>query len=290
MNFLLILTSVCSFSLNSICTRVFQLKIENRLVRISLFQGLYCLIAAAVYLICGGRGAPDLKTVLYGAAFGLFFALACYCTAKCYECGPMSLTSVIVNLSVVIPILVSCAVWGERLGAARIGGLCLFVLTFILISKCNESRSVSVKWLALLAAAFISNGSTAVLQKQFMKTCDQKSGNLFMALAYLFSACFFIVLFFAGIHKTKAPEQVRLSHIFKTVLLSAAAGLGSFLGNKILLELSTRVNASVLYPCLNGGLCILLTVVSCVFFSERLTKRKAAAVLTGLISIVVINL
>jgi len=69
-----------------------------------------------------------------------------------------------------------------------------------------------------------------------------------------------------------------------------ASSMGSFIGNGILMSLNTRMPATILYPMVNGGIGVLVAIVSCTVFKEKLTVLKFLAILTGIASIVFLNL
>ncbi len=68
------------------------------------------------------------------------------------------------------------------------------------------------------------------------------------------------------------------------------AGLGSFGGNALLGILCIQVDAAVLSPSMNGGLGVASGLMSFLIFQARLTLRKAAAIVTGPVAIVLLNL
>ena len=56
------------------------------------------------------------------------------------------------------------------------------------------------------------------------------------------------------------------------------------------MSLNTSMPASVLYPMVNGGIGVIVAIVSCTIFREKLTVPKVLAILTGLGAIVLLNL
>jgi multidrug transporter EmrE-like cation transporter len=66
--------------------------------------------------------------------------------------------------------------------------------------------------------------------------------------------------------------------------------MGSFIGNGILMSLNTKMPATILYPMVNGGIGVLVAIVSCTAFKEKLTVLKFLAILTGIASIIFLNL
>ena len=70
------------------------------------------------------------------------------------------------------------------------------------------------------------------------------------------------------------------------------SGLGSYGGNALLGILSAPggIQGPVLYPCVNGGLCIVSALCSFLFFKEKPSARKLTAIGIGIVAIVLLNL
>lgn len=73
-------------------------------------------------------------------------------------------------------------------------------------------------------------------------------------------------------------------------VILAVSSLGSFIGNGILMSLNTSMPASILYTMANGGIGVLVAVITCTVFKEKLTVLKFLAIITGVASIVFLNL
>jgi multidrug transporter EmrE-like cation transporter len=74
------------------------------------------------------------------------------------------------------------------------------------------------------------------------------------------------------------------------LLVIAMGGFGGFIGNSILMSLNTAMPASLLYPLVNGGIAVIVAIMSCVIFKEKLTLQRALTILVGLAAIVTLNL
>ncbi len=294
MNTLLIIFSVCAFAANSIAIRTFQLKCEKRGSDTYLFQSLFCLVAAGAYSVSGGLVFDLSVSQAFSAAlFGLFFAMAVLFSAECYVCGPMSLTSVIVNSSVVIPVLYSCVVLKEGITFTQISGCILLLLTFFLSAfqkGKTADKGVNFKWLAFVFIAFASNGITAVIQKLYKMSAPQSDGNIFMSFAYLTAAVVLLIAFAVKKNEAKTVNAVSKNALPIAVVLVLSAGLGSFIGNGVLMSLSTKVPAALLYPFVNGGLCVTVSAFSIIIFREKPNIKKIITILVGLSAIIVLNL
>ena len=72
------------------------------------------------------------------------------------------------------------------------------------------------------------------------------------------------------------------------IIITVVSGGGSFVGNMVLGKLSVRMDAAVLYPCVNGGLAVLTSIVSAVFFKEKMSLIKIISVAVGAAAIVLL--
>lgn len=288
---LLLAACIGAFALNSICTRLFQLRVQKNGAAIQLYQGLFCLVAALAYLLSGLGQRPDGGTVRIGMLFGMFFCMAVYCMAGCFACGPMSLTGILINMSMLLPILYSCLFLKEKISAVQVMGIALLAVTFILSAQSTKEgqRQISFRWIGLVSLGFLSNGMTAVLQKHY-KSAGGLWDAQFMATAYFTASLLFLIFYVAAARKKGGGLLPAVNGYGNLAGLSLVSGLGSFAGNGILMFLSAKVAAPVLYPCVNGGLCLVLAAVSFTRLKEKPTAVKLAAIATGTAAIVVLNL
>ena len=286
----LLLLCPLSFAINAVSVRLYQTKITSSAHPMLLFQGSYCLLASLLYAT-GVRGLPSLLTVVSAVSFGCCFFLAVTCSARCYVTGPMSLTSVLVNASMLLPILWSVLFWNEQVTGSMLAGIVFILCTFVLsaASAGKAGDHFDKKWFIFVTVAFLCNGTTAILQKYRQHTEPQ--GNLFVfpCIGYLVAALLFYSIYF--IRKQKNPELPAHTGSRRPLwwLLVLTAGAGSFLGNCLLQILCVRVAAGVLYPVVNGGLCVVTAAASFAFFHERTTVFKLCSIISGVTGIVLLS-
>lgn len=289
----LIIVSVICFSLNGILTRYFQLKINNSERYLPLYQALFCLFASVLFW-SSNPALPDSKSLVYGLIFGTGFFIAVSCSARGYTTGSMVLTSTIINMSLIIPVIYSTFALREEITLLKIIGICLFVVVFVLASYGRKGRNVQIKfrftWLIVVLTGFLANGFCAVIQKNYRIFYPDGNNGVFMAVAYFTGSILFILLYIFIQKKCASDFSPNYSMFFKTAGISFLSGAGSFGGNFLLSYLSDKVSGAVLYPCINGGLCVTLSVFSVLLFKEKLTFLKIIAFAVGIVAIVVLNL
>lgn len=285
---LLLLLSPLSFAVNSISIRFYQTKIPPVRGGILAFQGAFCLFAALLYAT-GIRSLPSVWTVLSGISFGVCFFVTLVCSARCYEIGPMSLTAVLVNASLVLPLIWSVLFFQEQVTVKMVAGIRCVGATFVLSSfgaRENRKRS-NAKWFLLVTIAFVCNGATAILQKTRQQAEPEGDLFVFPCIAYFTAA---VLLFLAFYLKKDRGPFLPLQRRPLFVLFILTAGAGTFLGNCLLQMLCTEIPAGILYPTVNGGLCVITAMASFVIFREKPTVLKMLSILSGVAGIVILNL
>ncbi len=284
------LAAVVCFSANSVCTRFFQVKLQSERHSISAYQALFCTVAAVLFFLSGEKEIPTADTVCSGILFGVFFFCAVMFSTAGFEKGSMALTSVIVNMSLILPVLYSTLILGEKMGVGHVVGIVLFLVTFVLSSDSVKKERIGRGWLIVVLVAFLCNGMSAVVQKRYILHSEEAQTGLLMAIAYLTAALLFAGRFLLSPEGMRKEERPTVRYSLSLCVVAMISGAGSFGGNLLLCNLSDKINGSVLYPCVNGGLCLLLTGVSCLIFREKLNVRKTIALLCGGIAIVILNL
>ena len=232
--FLLFLCPVC-FAFNSISLRLFQTEIAQDTRSLLLFQAAFCFLASLL-VAAGIRSAPSLLTVMLAVVFGAGFFLCILCSARCLLIGPMSLTSVLINSSMLLPIFWSVLFWQESLSGRTLIGILLIFATFTLSSLSREPQKSKKrdhkKWLCLVLVAFLCNGITAIVQKARQQAEPQGDPWVFLAISYLTAALLFFLSYF--LQRKNSPSFSANVHRPLWWTLAALAGVGTFSGSSLL--------------------------------------------------------
>lgn len=292
MNFLLAALSASAHSMGNIALRTYQTRLQKSMADLRLYQGLAMFLAALAYCVMNGFSLKlDTAGLLLALCYGLDLVLTGITVSTCFQCGPMSLTSVISNACVVLPIAVGCIFYQEVMNGSQILGCVLLAITLAL--PCFDGNSTSGKicwqWFPLIILAFFFNGMGAVLLNIYGRVADAAGRNAFLAIGYFVGAVIYLFISLFHYRKIHTPfASGFLSRLLFPLLL--ASSMGSFIGNGILMSLNTRMPASILYPMVNGGIGVLVAIVSCTLFKEKLTVLKLLAIITGVASIIFLNL
>ena len=292
MNFLLAILSASAHSVSSVSLRLYQTKLQKSVADLRLYQGFSVFVAAVLYWVLNGFSLKlETAGLLLALCYGLDLVLTGITVSICYQCGPMSLTSVISNACVVLPIAVGCIFYDESLNLNQIIGCVLLFITFVLpcLERGDRNGKISWKWFPLIFLAFFFNGMGAVLLNIYGRVASAAGRNAYLTIGYFTCAVFYLIV--SLFHHKKMnlkPGKGFFSPLLAIILAGSATG--SFLGNGILMALNTRMPATILYPMVNGGIGVLVAIVSCTVFKEKLTKLKFIAILTGVASIIFLNI
>ena len=200
--------------------------------------------------------------------------------------GPLALTSLILQYSLVLPALYGLIVLDEAMSAMLILGIVMLLvsLVFINIESKGEKKKITLKWGIYAFLSFAGNGACSIIQKEQQMHFDGLYKNEFMILA-LFIV---VIVLFASAFIT---ERDKLTYnLKKGVLWYAICGLANGAVNMLVLVLSLRMPASVMFPVVSAGGIILTAAISILVYKEKLSTYQIIGMILGTVAIVFLNL
>ena len=267
------------------------------IAELELFNGCFASVAALGSLVVAfinGSFYIPFSGVLVAAVFGLLFSLCVFTNLKALEDGPVSLITLIINFSLVMPVLYSIIFFGESLTVVRIIGLVLLVVCMFLFTnpKITGEKKFFSKWLGLTVFAMICNGLLSTVTKVYSVKTDNAYSGPYLALCYVFAALFSFLIF--GILNSRLPKKDRTDakqfFTLPMIGLFLLVGCANFGLNFVVVLLCTMMDGSIVYPAIQGGAPVVATLASRLFFKESISLKKAGAILLGVAAIVLLNL
>ncbi|MBQ8351298.1 MAG: EamA family transporter [Clostridia bacterium] len=268
----------------SASTKQYQRVAHNAAAFNALKASSACLLFG---LLCIGHFTFHLSTMLYGLGYGALMCLSMYAGFRALGLGPMSLTSLIVSFSVVLPLLYGLAFCHEELSLFKGLGLAALVVALIAANvgkgHASQQKTDYPKWIFFILLTFLSNGFCSVLQKQHQLLYPGLYLSEFMLFAML--VCMIVFLAIAAVQIK--PNQLRALRGKRYGLLS---GITNGLANYCTLALSGMENASVLFPAISAGTILLSLLCGMVIFRERLRAPHWLALGAGILAVVFLKL
>ena len=250
----------------------------------AFFYAAISTFFALLFFAAGGIGRGPLGLLPYALAFGLSYGVAGFCAVWAVGCGPLSLTSLMISYSLMLPTLYGLIFLKDPMGKGFIAGLLLLVLSLWLVSKKDEKVEFSFRWVILTFFAFLGNGGCSIFQKmqQVAFEGDYKNELMVLALGIALPILLGIALI---------SEKGEWKENFKAGTLPAAlAGLANGVVNLLVMILSGRMAVSVMFPLISAGGLMVVFFISRFIFKENLTKRQMLGFFFGMGSIVLLSI
>lgn len=254
------------------------------------YNGIMFASAAALFAPFVLAGGISRQTLIFGAIMGILsFAFQVFYICA-FSCGEMSLTVIINNFSMILPMAVSFVMFDEDFGVPNIIGTVLALFSFALtVSPKKEeksqpkSRRSRVKWLFFMALVFFSNGFCAVDQKIYSVRADNFQVFAFVDTAYFVAAALSLITFMLLKIKNRGENAFKCS--VKYVITFCASGCVLGLFQCLNTYAASVIKGTVLYSTYNCGVSVLSVLVGRIIFKELLTRKQYAGLSLGIAAI-----
>ncbi len=229
------------------------------------------------------------KILLYAIPMGCGFVFANIFNVAAMKHGPVSLTTLLLQLSYIGVTIWGFFFWGEPVTDFSIIGLSLAVLSIMLClyekADKDKQKNLSWKWLLFASLLFISNAASSIIQRTQQAKYDGEYRNMFMFFASIIAVLAFIVMYAV---KDKADDK----EIFKkTGWLPALAGVNNVAYNLMIMFLATSsVPPSLIYPLVAVGGITINSVSSVFLFHEELHWWQWIGMAIGAVAVVFLSL
>ena len=255
-----------------------DLPTSSHVYRFNAVAYLVCIVAFAFVAI---RGGISLYTVLGGVLFGVVTALTNYFKMLALSSGPMHITLLITNASMLIP-TVSGVFFGERFSLLQLGVVFL-LLFFIYLSLGRGSTCVTDRrWLLWCVATFLFQGSIGVLQKLHQSSSHKGEIGSFLLVSFICSLIYSLL-------RSKGSMR-ELNFTKRLVFFALLSGACTFTMNYLNLKLSGLLPSRLFFPIVNGSSIVICSILSVLLFRERLTGKQMVGLAGGIASLVLICL
>ncbi len=197
--------------------------------------------------------------------------------------GNVSVAVMFANFGMLVPIVLSCVLYGDRPSAIRIVGILLTAAAFLVTVKPGGSKGEK-RYFAYALLAMLLNGASLSVQK--LVGAQGIGGLSFVAASYLcctvLSGCVYAACALRGNRRS-----------FKITKRPILAAIGAGCSLAVYLAVNTYaagvIDGSFHYPAHSGGSILLSTLVGVLLFKDKLSGRQIAACVLGVTAIVLMN-
>ncbi len=283
MNFLLLISVIIGVSIQQVCQKSYTTKDSGGAYT---FSAAIVMFAALFFIITANGDFSISKeafwfAILFALSYGIgtlggFFAIAT---------GPLSLTGLIIQYSLIIPTMYGIIMLSEPVDISLVLGIAFLLISLFLINvdKKGEQKRITLKWIIYVSLSFLGNGICSTVQKVQQIVCNGMYKNQFMIIALLIVV---VVLVAFALKKERKLFVPTLKNGFWQY---AVCGLANGLVNLFVILLSTRMDASVMFPIISAGGIILTAIIALTLYKEKLSKQQYTGLLLGIASIIFLN-
>ncbi len=288
MEFTALLTaSVLGVTIQQVCKKAYNKKVLGGTFT---FTSLSILFALTVFIaISGGKFNFTPEIMPYAIGFAVAYGSASIGSFLAISTGPMSITSLLVQYSLIIPTIYGLCTGDKASLFLYVGLGLLFISLFLVnIEKKGEEKKITLKWGVFAFLAFFGNGLCSTLQKaqQDVFVTEQnpdgyKSEFMIIALAVSFIAIAVSALIF--------ERQGIWTKIKTGAHWYVICGLANGLVNLFVIMLA-KYDASIVFPVISAGGIVATALVGIFIYKEKLSVLQIIGMCLGTVSIVFLNL
>ena len=291
-----LLLIVIGISAQSVIKKGYNNKSEGK--GVFTFSSVTVLTACIFFVIKSGFNLPfGWEMLPYALGFAISYCLSAVFGFLAIKEGPLSLTSLVTSYSLIIPTFYGLIFLDESASVWFWIGLALLCISLFLINsgkkpsaeeeeKKEEGEPVKITllWAIFALVSFVGNGACSTIQTVQQRTFDGQYKNELMIIALL--AVTVIMTAAACFAERKDIIPCTKRGWYWMVLCGVANGVV----NLLVMVLSTRMKASLMFPVISAGGIILTWVVSRFLYKEKLSVGQNVALVLGIAAVVFMNL
>jgi len=224
-----------------------------------------------------------LGTIVLGVLFIVVFNLA---AATAQKLG-VSVASVAMKMSLVIPVIVGVAVYNEELGAIKILGIILALVAVYFASF--KEKSLEVKSTALLLPFLVFLGSGIIdAAIKYMQEVHIAEAEFPLFSSTVFSAAGSTGIAFILIKSFKRPIRFN----FKNVIGGIALGVPNYFSIYFLMRAleNDNLNSASIFTINNVAIVMFSTLLGILLFREKISLKNWGGIVLAVISILLVAL
>lgn len=234
----------------------------------------------------------DAKTVIIAVFGGMVFSGYVIVWLFSVRKGAFMLSTVFVMMGVIITVALGVIFFNETVTVRQIIGLMVLVLASVVMC----SYSAQIKGKITLGAAIllilcgVLTGLNDFSQKIFINQVENASPAVYNFYVYLFAS---VILGITALflNQPKFKQGVKSREVLKKVIIPVTVmGVATLLCYYFKTYAAAYLPSSIVYPMFQGVTLPLMSVISAVFFGERITFKSAIGIALALISMILINM
>lgn len=285
---LFLIPVLCTLAVLKITLQSAFSKTDDADIESNIFcNGIMFATAALIFLPFILKNGISSQTLIFGIIMGvLSFAFQIFYICA-FSCGEMSLTVIINNFSMILPMSASFVLFNEHFGRLNLIGAMLALVSFVLTTsskKNDKTEKNRAKWIFFTALVFITNGMISIDQKIYSAYAENFRIFEFVAAAYSSATLLALISFSIIRHKSSKKKIFRFNrkHIVTFCVSGGILGLFQCLNTYA----ASVIDGTVLYSTCNCGISLLSVLIGKILFKEHMSKKQYIGLFVGITAII----
>ena len=282
MYYLLLLCQNVVGAFAKIVQKQYNLKVEKP--NVLLFSAITSVFALCFFVITSGlRLEFDARLIPYSLCYAVAYAVGWVGLVKAVKFGLLAITWMIVNSSLIFPLIYGIAL-GEVVTPLIGIGLVLLFVSIILVNLKQEGKNrISAQWFFWVTLGFAGNGGCLLVSNMYKRALGETFHHEFMIIAL--SAAAVMLLLAAVKAGVNFREDLKLCALY-----AVPNGLANAATTLLMLILIGNIPNTILYPT-NSALGMIMTFLVAFFlYRERFSKVQYIGYVIGIVSAVLLNI
>lgn len=232
-------------------------------------------------------GTFSWEVLPYSLGFAIGFSLTMICNIYALKTGPVVLTSLILQLSLIGVTAWGFIFWGAKFSWLIGVGLVLIVLSLwlCLYTKKQEENKINLRWIFWVVLMFLGNSAATIIQKTQQMQFNGQYGSFLMFVATGLSAIFALLVY---LRSNKKDSRLILKTSWYYPALSGV--LNAIMNFCVILLATSTLSPSLIYPVLAIGSLAVTTVFSAFVFKEKLHWWQWCGVAVGAVAVALLSI
>lgn len=254
-----------------------------------MFFNMILCLSATIYFLVTDQGGFVLPTgvLVYGLINSVMYAVGFYFGYVAFRTGSFGLTRLFTSFSGILTIFYGVIGLQEPVNPLMILAVVLvFVSVFLMRYEKNtakEKTGCSAKWVISIVLVVVSNAMISVIGKMQHNAFSDTYKNEYLIVSFVGSALWLAIM---GVLFERNALKSTIKH---GLLYGFAAGIFNGVNNLFSIIAYNFFPISVLSPVKTGLGMVIGFVISVLVYKEKFSRRQIAAVILGILAVILIN-
>ncbi len=243
----------------------------------------YVVASPICFFLSYGQGNLHLsgETLFWGSVQGVCFIGTYYLLCTSMSVSGLAISTAILRLSVVIPVLASVFAWGEVPTTFQVGGIvaCLVSLPLIGLRRSSDPQPITRHFIFLMVLLFVGMGIANTSSKAFVEAHVPDVQTTYIGVLFLVAAAGGLLCFLSPVWRanlTGVREGVTLGMVNVVSIVSYLVALEELAG-------------VVVFPIQAAAGLILNTIFAVWVWNERFSNRTIVGMGIALLGLIIVN-